>query len=475
MLTGADGPVQRSEDLLLLLRDVLAAIRRGWLLVVACMAIGAAAGTALAVLTPTTYKASVELYVAAETNGTPNGLIQGRSYVRQSLESFVDLVSSAVVVDPVIAQLGLSGNDDNVESRLSAENPPSTQTIVITATDAVPSEASQLANAVAESFTTVVEKQLQAPRGTEGVGLLRVETVSPARVPLEPSAPDYRLNLLLGLALGAGAGIILAIIRTIIDTRIHTAASVESILSAPILGGIPFDPDASKRPLIVQESPRDPRSEAFRRARTALQFVNLDGRAPVYVVTSANPGEGKSTTSANLALALAEDGSSVALVDADMRKPRTAQIFGIEGGAGLSTVLAGAAPLSALLQPYGSGRLFVLPAGAQPPNPAELVGSPTMEATLDTLRQAFDYVIVDCPPVLPVTDAAVLARFATGAILVAASGSTRKPQLADAAKALSAADVRLLGVILTKLPTRGPDTYGYGAYTYGMTHQPTDA
>lgn len=475
MLTGADGPVQRSEDLLLLLRDVLAAIRRGWLLVVACMAIGAAAGTALAVLTPTTYKASVELYVAAETNGTPNGLIQGRSYVRQSLESFVDLVSSAVVVDPVIAQLGLSGNDDNVESRISAENPPSTQTIVITATDAVPSEASQLANAVAESFTTVVEKQLQAPRGTEGVGLLRVETVSPARVPLEPSAPDYRLNLLLGLALGAGAGIILAIIRTIIDTRIHTAASVESILSAPILGGIPFDPDASKRPLIVQESPRDPRSEAFRRARTALQFVNLDGRAPVYVVTSANPGEGKSTTSANLALALAEDGSSVALVDADMRKPRTAQIFGIEGGAGLSTVLAGAAPLSALLQPYGSGRLFVLPAGAQPPNPAELVGSPTMEATLDTLRQAFDYVIVDCPPVLPVTDAAVLARFATGAILVAASGSTRKPQLADAAKALAAADVRLLGVILTKLPTRGPDTYGYGAYTYGMTHQPTDA
>ncbi|MCM3501410.1 polysaccharide biosynthesis tyrosine autokinase [Microbacterium sp. P26] len=459
----------------MLLRDVLAAIRRGWLLVVACMAIGAAAGTALAVLTPTTYKASVELYVAAETNGTPNGLIQGRSYVRQSLESFVDLVSSAVVVDPVIAQLGLSGNDDNVESRISAENPPSTQTIVITATDAVPSEASQLANAVAESFTTVVEKQLQAPRGTEGVGLLRVETVSPARVPLEPSAPDYRLNLLLGLALGAGAGIILAIIRTIIDTRIHTAASVESILSAPILGGIPFDPDASKRPLIVQESPRDPRSEAFRRARTALQFVNLDGRAPVYVVTSANPGEGKSTTSANLALALAEDGSSVALVDADMRKPRTAQIFGIEGGAGLSTVLAGAAPLSALLQPYGSGRLFVLPAGAQPPNPAELVGSPTMEATLDTLRQAFDYVIVDCPPVLPVTDAAVLARFATGAILVAASGSTRKPQLADAAKALAAADVRLLGVILTKLPTRGPDTYGYGAYTYGMTHQPTDA
>lgn len=445
------------------------------MLVVACMVIGGAAGTALAVVTPTTYRASVELFVAAETNGTATGLIQGRSYVRQSLESFVDLVSSAVVVDPVIDQLDLAEGDGTLEARISAENPPNTQTIVITATDAVPSQASQLANAVAQSFTQVVESQLQAPPGTDGVGLLRVETVSPARVPLEPSAPDYRVNLLLGLALGAGLGILLAIIRTIIDTRIHTAEGVESIISAPILGGIPFDPDSAKRPLIVQESPRDPRSEAFRRVRTSLQFVNFEDRSPVYVVTSANPGEGKSTTSANLALALAEGGASVALVDADMRKPRTAEIFGIEGGAGLSAVLAGAAPLSALLQPWGSGRLFVLPAGAQPPNPAELVGSPTMEATLDTLRQAFDYVIVDCPPVLPVTDAAVLARFATGAILVAASGSTRKPQLIDAAKALSAADVRLLGVILTKLPTRGPDTYGYGAYTYGMTHQPTDA
>lgn len=445
------------------------------MLVVACMVIGGAAGTALAVVTPTTYRASVELFVAAETNGTATGLIQGRSYVRQSLESFVDLVSSAVVVDPVIDQLGLAEGDGTLEDRISAENPPNTQTIVITATDAVPSQASQLANAVAQSFTQVVESQLQAPPGTDGVGLLRVETVSPARVPLEPSAPDYRVNLLLGLALGAGLGILLAIIRTIIDTRIHTAEGVESIISAPILGGIPFDPDSAKRPLIVQESPRDPRSEAFRRVRTSLQFVNFEDRSPVYVVTSANPGEGKSTTSANLALALAEGGASVALVDADMRKPRTAEIFGIEGGAGLSAVLAGAAPLSALLQPWGSGRLFVLPAGAQPPNPAELVGSPTMEATLDTLRRAFDYVIVDCPPVLPVTDAAVLARFATGAILVAASGSTRKPQLIDAAKALSAADVRLLGVILTKLPTRGPDTYGYGAYTYGMTHQPTDA
>lgn len=474
MLTGADGPAQRSEDSLLLLRDVLAAIRRGWLLVVACMAIGAAAGTALAVLTPTSYRATVELYVAAETDGTPSSLIQGRAYVRQSLESFVDLVSSAVVIDPVIEQLGLA-DEGGVESRIAAENPLNTQTIVVTATDAVPSEASQLANAVAESFTTVVEDQLQAPQNADGVGLVRVETVSPARVPLEPAAPDYRVNILLGLALGAAVGVVLAIIRTIIDTRIHTAASVESILSAPILGGIPFDPDASKRPLIVQEAPRDPRSEAFRRVRTALQFVNLDGRAPVYVVTSASPGEGKSTTSANLALTLAEDGSSVALIDADMRKPRTAEIFGIEGAAGLSTVLAGAAPLSALLQPYGAGRLFVLPAGAQPPNPAELVGSHMMEATLDTLRRAFDYVIVDCPPVLPVTDAAVLARFATGAILVAASGSTRKPELADAAKALAAADARLLGVILTKIPTRGPDTYGYGAYTYGMTHQATDA
>ena len=116
------------------------------------------------------------------------------------------------------------------------------------------------------------------------------------------------------------------------------------------------------------------------------------------------------------------------------------------------------------------GKLFLLPAGTLPPNPAELLGSRAMWRTLEELRAAFDYVVIDSPPLLAVTDAAVLSRLTTGAILIAAAGSSRRPQLESSAKSLAAADAKLLGVVLTKLPTRGPDSYGYGQYTYGAVH-----
>jgi len=160
----------------------------------------------------------------------------------------------------------------------------------------------------------------------------------------------------------------------------------------------------------------------------------------------------------------------VALVDADLRKPRVADNFHIEGGVGLSDVLAGRVPLSGAIQPWGRSKLFLLPAGTLPPNPAEILGSRAMWQTLEEMRRAFDYIIIDAPPLLAVTDAAVVSRLTTGAILVAASGSTRKPQLTAAVKTIESADAKLLGVIITKLPTKGPDATAYGQYTYGVMH-----
>ena len=253
----------------------------------------------------------------------------------------------------------------------------------------------------------------------------------------------------------------------VLDRRIRTLADVERTVTAPVLGGVAFDPQASARPLVVANAPHDPRAEAFRSLRTNVRFLFPPHESAVFVVTSAGPSEGKSTTAANLAIALGESGYRVALVDADLRKPRVAKLFGVEGAIGLSDVLIGRVDVNDVTQRWGRGTFFVLPAGTIPPNPAELLGSDAMATLVDDLKAAFDVVIVDAPPVLPVTDAAVLSRLTTGVLLVAAAEATRTDDLASAVERIEAVDGKVLGTVVTMLPIRGADKTAYGTYGYG--------
>nr|BFF16221.1 hypothetical protein GCM10025699_75240 [Microbacterium flavescens] len=173
---------------------------------------------------------------------------------------------------------------------------------------------------------------------------------------------NIALGFIVGLALGVGA----AVLRSTLDTRIHGSHDVELVTDAPILGGISYDPGAKKQPLIVHADPRSPRAESFRSLRTNLQFVNLESTSRCFVMTSSLPGEGKTTTTSNLAIALAETGATVAVIDGDLRLPRLANTMGLEGAVGLTDVLIGRADLQDVLQPWGRGTLYVLPAGRIP-------------------------------------------------------------------------------------------------------------
>ena len=452
------------------LRDYLALARRNWLVIIACTLIGGSVGAMVALVSPTTYRASTDMWVSVRNTGAASDLAASTNFARQAVTSYVTVIPTAIVLDPVAEELDLPGGATELSQRVSVSSPLNSQVISVSVSDGDPSRAAQTANAIAASFATAVATELERPVGDATESKVGVEIVAPALVPTEPSSPNLRLDLALGLLLGLAAGVGIAVLRTVLDTRVHTLADVTTAVTAPILGGIPFDADSAKRPLVVQAAPRDPRAEAFRGLRTNLQFLQVQPGTPSFVVTSSAPAEGKSTTAANTALTLAETGARVALIDADLRKPRVAEVFGIEGGVGLSDVLAGRVTLSQAMQPWGAGKLFLLPAGTLPPNPAELLGSRSMWRTLQELRAAFDYIIIDAPPLLAVTDAAVVSRLTTGAILVVAAGSTRRPQLEGAVKALEGVDATLLGVVVTKLPTKGPDSYGYGQYTYAATH-----
>jgi capsular exopolysaccharide synthesis family protein len=250
-----------------------------------------------------------------------------------------------------------------------------------------------------------------------------------------------------------------------LDNRIRTPRDAELITGAPAIGAIAYDAKAKERPLIVHADPSSPRAESFRALRTNLQFLDMGGRSS-FVITSSIPSEGKSTTTINLAIALADAGKRVALLDTDLRKPKVAEYLGIEGGAGLTDVLIGRADVRDVMLPWGGRSLYVLPAGKIPPNPSELLGSTQMGVLLGALENDFDVVLCDGPPLLPVTDAAILSRLTSGALMVVAAGRTTKHQLTGATEALNAVDAKLAGFVMSMVPTRGPDSY-YSAYGYG--------
>jgi non-specific protein-tyrosine kinase len=216
----------------------------------------------------------------------------------------------------------------------------------------------------------------------------------------------------------------------------------------------------------VQADPHSQRAEAFRQLRTNLQFVDIDNSPRSIVVTSSIPAEGKSTTCANLAISLAQAGLKVVLVEGDLRRPQISDYMGIESAVGLTSVLIGRVALEDAIQPWGGdGLLFMLPCGPIPPNPAELLGSHGMAELVKQLEASADIVLIDAPPLLPVTDAAVLAALTDGAILVVASGKTRRDQVKLAAASLSNVGARLLGVVLTMVSGRSGDANSY-SYEY---------
>lgn len=218
--------------------------------------------------------------------------------------------------------------------------------------------------------------------------------------------------------------------------------------------------------VITQANPLAPASEAFRVLRTNLQFAGLDQPLQSVVITSATPGEGKSTTAANLAVACAQSGMSVCLLDADLRRPTLHRLFRVPNWRGLTTALIGEGGLDAALQPGGVEGLTLLTSGPLPPNPAEMLGSGQMTQLLAELERRFDLVVIDTPPVLAVTDAAVLAPRVHGVLLVVRSGQVPRQQVARARDALAAVQARLLGVVLGAVKAEERDGYYY-SYSYG--------
>ncbi|TXK16209.1 polysaccharide biosynthesis tyrosine autokinase [Microbacterium wangchenii] len=445
------------------LSDYIRILRKNWLVIVATTLIGISVAAGYSLTRTPMYEASSRVFVSTQAGGSVAELQQGGSFALQRVGTYVQLAESPLVLNPVIAELDLEGTADSLAEQISASSPLNSFLIDISVEDADPVMAADLANAIAASLTTAVESiEMRDEQAASPVQLSRVKDALP---PTKAVSPNVPLNLALGALVGLAAGLGIAVLRAVLDTKVRNARDIEALTDRPLIGAIPFDPKAKERPLILEADPHNTRSEAFRSLRTNLQFLEMDG-GHSFVVTSSLPSEGKSTTAINLAVALADAGKRVALLDCDLRKPKVSEYLNIEGGAGLTDVLIGRARVADVMFPWGKRPLYVLPAGKIPPNPSELLGSKQMGQLLEALSNEFDVVLCDAPPLLPVTDAAILSRATSGSIIIVSAGRTTTHQLNGALDALETVGGKVAGLVLTMVPTRGPDAYGYG-YGYG--------
>lgn len=437
-------------------------LRRSWLLIAVAALAGLLIGGAASILTKPSYTSETQLFVSIQGSGSVQELQQGNTFSQARVQSYVKIVSSPVVLQPVIETLGLPSTAEELSKRITASTDVNTVLINIAVTDPSPVQASAIAQAVGKSLIVTVDA-LENP-GKKGTSPVSLSITKPAEAPTSPSAPNTKTNLLLGLVVGLMLGLAGAVVRNLLDNRVRSEADLRRITEAPLIGGIAFDQDAMKRPLLTQSSPHSPRAESFRQLRTNLQFANVSRHAKSVLVTSSVPGEGKSTTATNLAIALAQAGQTVCLVDADLRRPMVNEYLGLDRGVGLTTALVGATDVNDLLQQWGEDQLYVLTSGQIPPNPSELLGSDEMGHLVAGLEQAFDVVVIDAPPLLPVTDAAVLSQHVGGVMVVVGSQRLRQQELQRAMDALQLVDAKVLGIVMNRLPAKGPDSYSYSYY-----------
>jgi len=447
------------------LRDYLRIARLRWKLIVGCIVAAIAVAALVTMQTTPLYSSSARLFVSTSPADSSEGY-QGSLFAAQRVTSYADLVNGRELSTRVISELGLGMEPDELVEKIEASVVPETVLLELTVTDPDPGQAQILAQTTAEQLTGFVD-ELETPPGRNRAAI-KASIVDTAALPSSPVSPQPLRNLglaaILGLLLGLGS----AVLRELLDTTLKSHQEVTEAAGAPVMANIAFDSDAAKRPLVTSLDSHAPRVEAFRVLRTNMQFVNVDKDSKVFVVTSSVPEEGKTTTSTNLAITLAQAGQRVLLVEGDLRRPKIADNLRLESAVGLTTVLLGRLSLAEAIQTHSVPNLSVLTSGTIPPNPSELLQSEAMRDLLAQLREQFDVVLIDAPPLLPVTDAALLTSQSDGALVVVRHGKTTKDQLHHAIDRLGAVDAHAVGVVLNMVPPRrsSDSYYGYG-YGYG--------
>ncbi|MEZ0342941.1 polysaccharide biosynthesis tyrosine autokinase [Mycobacterium sp. pV006] len=447
------------------LQELIKVLRSRWITIAVMVVISLLLAVLVNLFTTPLYQASTRLFVSTTAGSSLSDVYQGNRFSQERVISYAELLRGETIAQRTIDKMGLDMSAKELQENVKATVKLDTVLINVDVLDISPIRARDIANTLSGEFVKLVE-ELETPQdGTSPDARVVIE--QRATIPESPVTPRTNRNLAIGLILGLLAGTGLAVARDLLDNTVKDRDLLQELTETGIVGSIPLDKERRKTAAIAFDADNSIISEAFRKLRTNLKFLSVDNPPRLLVITSSVPSEGKSTTSINIALALAENDNKVVLVDGDLRRPVLHKYLDLVGSVGFSTVLSGQATLSDALQKTRFPGLTVLASGAIPPNPSELVGSQSARNILAQLSSEFDYVIIDSTPLLAVTDAALLAAGADGVLLIARYGHTRREQILHAVQNLRDVGAPLLGAVFTMTPTRGGGSYGYGYSYYG--------
>jgi capsular exopolysaccharide synthesis family protein len=436
------------------LQQYLHAVRTNWWAVALPVVFAVAIGAFVASRAEPQYRASVTFFVATSNQPAGQSAVQGDEFAQRRVNSYLGLLSTDRLANKVIDESGLDLAPSQIKRMMGADSDVDTLLLTATVTHESQELVERVAQAVSSEFVDLVDEVENRGSGRPAVQL---EVVSGPNVTKVPAQRAVAIGVPAAIGLVAGLG--LAWLLEVRDKTIRSEAQLRELEQAPVLGMVPFDRRLREGPRGRRVAASSAGLEAFRQLRTNLEFIDVGSPVQILVVTSSVAEEGKTTTAINLAAALVAANRRVLIVEADLRRPTLDDHFKVRGSVGLTDVIVGRGELEAAMQPVGVNGLMLLPSGKLPPNPSELLGSDAMVQLLERLRDRFDVVVVNTPPLLPVTDAAVLSAHADGVLVVVRAGRTTRQQLTLAMRTLNAVGARVLGTVLNMAPTDRGSSY----------------
>ena len=427
------------------IRQYVRILRAGWWIIAAATVLGLLGGMAYSLMSTPQYQACARLFVTTEGGSSVGEAYQNNLFSQERVNSYAGLATSTQVAQRAVDQLQAPLSANALRERITATPIEATVLLDVCGTDSNPDVARALTNAIAGQLTQVAQELETSQRG--GSPAAGATIVDQADVPDEPIGMGLITTTVLGGVAGLALGLVLALGRGIADRSIRSRAGAEDISGKAVLGGLPAD---SERPEVAVGSLAT-MGEPLRALRTNIRF--LGGGSPPRVITVTSPAakEGRTSTAIDLAAVMAEAGHKVLLVDGDIRTAALAERLGIDQTQGLSTVLSGEHRIDDAVQQGGAipSGVSVLPAGPVPPNPSELLGSDRAQVLLESLRGDYRYILIDTPPLLEVTDGAILTAMSDGALVLVRTGRTTRDGLRRALAVLAGVSGTVLGVVTT--------------------------
>lgn len=408
-------------------------------------------------ITPT-YEASSQILVNQSDKG--NNLYDSNEVATnvQLIKTYSVIIKSPTVLEKVKDELDLDLTIDELNEKISVSSEDDSQIMNITVDD----ESIELAVKIANKTAEVFQEEIVDIMNVDNVTIITKAKVKGNETPIKP---NRMMNIAIAAVVGLMAGVGLAFLLEFLDNTLKTEKDIETHLNLPIIGVISkLNNKTKESQVLIMNNKQSAFAEQYRTIRTNIEYAGIDHKIKSIMVTSAAPGDGKSTTAANLAIVFAQEGRKVLLLDVDLRKPTVHQRFNVDNHIGLTTVLRKKASVNQVISHTEVENLSILTSGPIPPNPAEMLTSEAMGNLLETLFQQFDLVILDVPPLLAVSDAQILSKYCDAATLVVSSAETETEQALKGKKILESTNTKLIGVILNKKKESKDDYYYYNHY-----------